>query len=294
MVSPFDVGAIMISARRPAVRALPLLALPLLTLLALLPASSGWAHDFWIEPGRFRPPVGEPVVVTLRVGQNFAGNSVPNIPAWFSDFRTVGPDGKSKKITGAMGDDPAGSFTPRRPGLHIVGYRSTPHFVEVAPKLFGKYLVEEGLEFIAARRAAAGGAGASGRELFSRCSKALLWAGGGAAPANGQGGHDLLLGYTLELVPELNPYALAPGASLPVRLLFNGAPLPAALVVAFTRANPSQRVRARTDLRGRVVLKLPRAGVWLVKAVHMVDAPPNTEARWESFWAALTFELPPG
>jgi len=39
-------------------------------------------------------------------------------------------------------------------------------------------------------------------------------------------------------------------------------------------------------------LGLPRPGVWLVKVVHMVPAPKDTGADWESLWASLTFEIP--
>ena len=35
-----------------------------------------------------------------------------------------------------------------------------------------------------------------------------------------------------------------------------------------------------------------RAGVWLVKAVHMAPAPAESGAEWESLWASLTFEVP--
>ncbi len=49
---------------------------------------------------------------------------------------------------------------------------------------------------------------------------------------------------------------------------------------------------ARTDVHGRVRLPLGGAGVWMVKAVHMIPAPPGSGADWESFWASLTFALP--
>jgi hypothetical protein len=42
-----------------------------------------------------------------------------------------------------------------------------------------------------------------------------------------------------------------------------------------------------------VQLPLSEAGIWLIKAVHMIEMPPdNKVAQWESFWASLTFELP--
>jgi uncharacterized GH25 family protein len=93
-------------------------------------------------------------------------------------------------------------------------------------------------------------------------------------------------------VPEASPAGLRPGADLPVRLLFQGKPLAGALVVAIPRDGPEAKVAARSDARGRVRLRLPRGGDWLVKAVHMVPAPRETGADWESFWASLTFRLP--
>jgi uncharacterized GH25 family protein len=49
---------------------------------------------------------------------------------------------------------------------------------------------------------------------------------------------------------------------------------------------------ARSDKDGRVRFRLPRAGMWMVKAVHMIAAQPDAQADWQSFWASLTFDLP--
>jgi uncharacterized GH25 family protein len=75
-------------------------------------------------------------------------------------------------------------------------------------------------------------------------------------------------------------------------LLYHGAPLAGAKVAALPKDQPSRQIAARTDAQGRVRLVLDRPGVWLVKAVHMIPAPPGTGAEWESFWASLTFALP--
>ena len=67
-------------------------------------------------------------------------------------------------------------------------------------------------------------------------------------------------------------------------------PLEGVLVIAFTNDRPETKLEARTDASGRVRLELPHSGIWLIKAVHMIRAPPSTtEADWESFWASLTF-----
>ena len=62
--------------------------------------------------------------------------------------------------------------------------------------------------------------------------------------------------------------------------------------VAMNRQDPSVKLALRTGKDGRVRFRLPRGGMWLIKAVHMIPAPPASNADWESLWASLTFELP--
>ncbi len=58
------------------------------------------------------------------------------------------------------------------------------------------------------------------------------------------------------------------------------------------RSDPSVRLTAYSDVRGEFSLALPRAGVWLIKSVHMVRASFFSDADWYSLWASLTFEMP--
>jgi uncharacterized GH25 family protein len=255
-------------------------------LLGLGYVGSSAAHDFWIEPSAFDVTPGEEVSLVLRVGQDFAGNSQPYIPNWFVDYSVTGEQG-ARPVDGTMGDDPAGRFIAEAPGIEVVGYHSTPDFVELDAERFLAYLKVEGLDGIIRLREERGEAQKPAPEYYSRCAKSLVRVGGG------RGGHDQVLGYTLELIPARDPYGMRPGDELPVRLLYRSQPLPDALVIAFTADDPGQKLTARTDRDGRVSLVLPKAGVWLVKAVHMIETPPDDPgADWESFWASLTFEMP--
>jgi uncharacterized GH25 family protein len=255
----------------------------------MMPATNVLAHDFWIEPSAYEAPVEATIALTLRVGQNFGGDRLPYITDWFSDYRAVGA-GQEYPIDGVIGDDPAGDFVPRAPGIYVIGYRSTQNFVEMGPIKFDDYLEGEGLDQIRSLRLERGDAGSAGREIYSRCAKSLIRIG---TLESGEG-FDTLLGYTLELVPEKNPYAIEPGDRLPVRLLYESEPLAGALVIAFTSDRPDEKLEARTNAEGRVEFELPHSGIWLVKAVHMIPAPSNDRrADWESFWASLTFRLPP-
>ena len=252
------------------------------------------AHDMWIEPATFAPDVGQVVSLRLRVGQDLLGDPLLLDPALVNQFVVQDAAGL-KPVVRRDGGDPAGFLRVAAPGLLVIGYRSNPSPVEMSSEKFNQYLKEEGLDAVLAARASRNETGAAARELFSRCAKSLVLSG---APTEGPG--DRALGFTLELVAERNPYAVAPGQDLPVRLLYENRPLPGALVVAINRLNPAEKLSARTDKDGRVRFKLPpgstsaskgSGGMWLIKAVHMIPAPAGAHAEWTSFWASLTFEL---
>jgi len=188
--------------------------------------------------------------------------------------------------SGGTGQTRRGWCAWRCPALLVAGYRSNPSAVELTPEKFNQYLKEEGLDAVAALRARRNQTEAKAREIFSRCAKTLVLSG---PPKEKQ--QDRALGFTLELVAERNPYAIATSGEVPFRLTYEGRPLAGALVVAMNRLNPSEKLSARTDNQGRVRFRLKQTGMWLVKAVHMVPAPAESDAEWASYWASLTFEL---
>jgi uncharacterized GH25 family protein len=257
------------------------------------------AHDFWIEPSSFHPAPGERVGIRLRVGEHFKGDPVPRNPERIERFAQVGAAGELP-VQGVEGMEPAGYAAFQAPGLYWIVYDSNHSSVELEAAVFEKYLGEEGLEKVSRERARRGQDKAAVREIYSRCAKSLVRAG--SPPGDNASGWDKPLGLALELVPEADPYALAAGGELPVRLLYQGKPLAGVLVAAFSRESPDEKVTARSDADGRVRLRLARPGVWLVKAVHMVEPPKEADAKeadakeagadWESFWASMTFEVP--
>ncbi|MFN2634102.1 MAG: DUF4198 domain-containing protein, partial [Thermoanaerobaculia bacterium] len=82
------------------------------------------------------------------------------------------------------------------------------------------------------------------------------------------------------------------GSPMKFRLLYEDKPLAGALVKAICRDDPDKTVTARSGKNGGVSIRLPRRGVWLVEAVHMVAAPKGVDADWESIWTSVTFEIP--
>ena len=282
-IGPRPRGPIAASREDDAVKRLAFLSVTIVA--AALSGASLSAHDLWIEPTTFSPEVGAIVGVKLRVGEDLLGDPVPRNPALINQFVVEDAEGR-KPVVGRTGADPAGYLQVATPGMLVVGYRSNPTRVELSAEKFGQYLKEEGLDAVAATRARRGQAAGTAREIFSRCAKSLVLSGS-ANKAQG----DRALGFTLELVAERNPFTIGVGQELPVRLTYENRALAGALVVAINRSDPSAKVTARSDKDGRVRLRLPRAGMWLIKTVHMIEAPAGADAEWVSYWASLTFEL---
>lgn len=281
----------------------------------MLAASAASAHEFWIEVANWRPQVSELVRVHIRVGEQFRGSPVVRDASRFHAFVCVDPQGARTDVVGLDGRDPAGVMRADSPGLHIVAYHGTHRLIEHEPGAFEDYLSHDGLDhlFRGSRETNDSQANESApiREVYSRCAKALVRAGGGASE-----GFDRVLGLPLEIVPAADPFKpIGSGATTttssvekgdpekapghPFIVLFRGKPVADVLVVAVNEREPEKRFTGRTDSRGRVELPLAQGGVWLVSCVHMeraegraleveVDGEP-VQADFESFWASLTF-----
>jgi len=246
----------------------------------------GAAHDFWISPSAFHPKPGALVGLRLLVGQDMIGDPVPREPESIERF-IVSQGTAQKPVPGRDGGDPAGIIRVDAPGLLVAGYQSHPRAIDLPPDKFAQYLGEEGLDEIRTLVSNPGRQNRTAHELFVRCAKTLL-SSGASSPKD----RDSLLGLSLELVAERNPYRAQAGDTLPFRLTYEGKPRANALVIAVNERDPAKRLSARTDRDGRVAFTLPAGGTWLIKAVHMIPAGTGTDADWQSFWASSTFDLP--
>jgi len=243
------------------------------------------AHEFWIEPDNFRPPVGKLLDVQLLVGQEFHGSTMIYLPPSFERFVTVNARG-TQNIPGVPGDDPAARLTPTEPGLMQIAYQSTRYSLDIDAITFEQYLEKEGLDAVRALRAQRSERDKPVHEVYSRCAKSLLAVGGRDDGLDAK----KPIGLRLEIVPQTSIYGLKRGQALEVQLLYENRPLVGAQLMAFSKKKPKDRLLQRTDAEGRARFVLPHADVWLLSAVHMIPAPPDAKADWESFWASLSFE----
>ncbi|MGB0721195.1 MAG: DUF4198 domain-containing protein [Gammaproteobacteria bacterium] len=237
------------------------------------------AHDMWIEPGRFDLGAGDSTTLTLRIGERFKGDTVPNVPEWYHRF-DVSEGGDTRAVDGALGDDPAGRLTARGDGPIMVVYQSRPDFVEMKGAKFNSYLETEGMTASARAQGWSGEPEAKVGEFYARCLKLLVNLPSG----------ELDPALTRARCPiDLMVTRLGEGHS-EVLLEFQGQPLADALVVAYRREAPTEEVRVRTDESGVAALMLREPGDWLLTAVH-ITARVDGRAQWLSHWAAVHLRL---
>ncbi len=248
------------------------------------------AHDVWIEPATFSPTVDHPIEVHLRVGEAFRGETVARNPRRIRRLVAVDPSGSERPLPGLDGARPAGFLRPAEAGPVMLLYESTRARLELPAATFERHLAREGLERVSEARRERGEVGEPGRELYSRCAKALVVVSGAGDEAPAPPGR---LGCRLELVLESRLDRLAVGREVAVRLLFDGRPLAGARVDALAKGSPDAVASWRTPVDGGLRIALDRSGAWLVRVVHMEPAQPDTDADWESWWASLAFEVGP-
>jgi uncharacterized GH25 family protein len=248
-------------------------------------SSSLYGHDFWLEASPFYTEVGNRVDLSVHIGNEYVGDSLPNIASWYTDFSLYLPGSKTE-IEGELGRDPAGYFTPTAPGTYVIGYQSTFSYVEIKADTFNKYLVDEGLQNAIDFRQENARSQSLGKENYIRHAKILVQAGDQFSLDNST----LNLGYELEIIPLTNPYRTSLNENLDVKILYKNQPAEDILLIAFSRAQPEKMQQVRTNTKGEARVNLNQSGDWLLKAVKILRIEQD-KADWQSHWASLTFSV---
>lgn len=268
-------------------------------LMASLPLQ---AHEFWIAPVAAPLSTGDTARLTLQVGEFFEGDLIGFSAAQTVALRQYSAAG-NKDLRALLPGGVALPALPLRldtPGAHLLVFDSQPNQIELSADKFHAYLHDEGLDFIKARREAAGTAAKPGRERYRRHVKTLLRVGSAphAVPPSKSDAADMTYatraGQRLEIVPMADPLRLSPGDVLGVQAWFDNKPLAGALVKAWhKRDGQTLIIRATTSAEGKAAFNLPYAGAWMVSVVHMIPVTGVKDIDWDSLWSNLTFVMPP-
>jgi len=262
---------------------------------ALLAGAAG-AHDFWIQPETFWSAPGIAVPFTLQVGHGPLRQRTPIPSRRVTRFSATGPTGAPADRRGGLHlGDPAADGAVRfdTPGVYVLALETDAKAESHLPAIrYNDYLQVEGLTPALEWRARRHQAGRDGSETYSRCAKSLLAIGAVGSGAD-QAAVTRPVGLALEIVPELSPYALPRGTALPVHILYDGRPLPGALVKLNDLDHDAQPVEIhRTDPAGRAIFRLPAAGRWQMNVIWTRPLPATAETDFETTFSSLSFGLP--
>jgi uncharacterized GH25 family protein len=252
----------------------------------LLPASSAFGHDYWLVPEKFSLAPEESVKIHLYYGDELKiEDERPLQKERTPRFEQVSTEGTVDLLpTNIDGQKPFATLSFPKPGSYVLTMdRNAQNIVLKGPE-FTKYLKEEGLTDILARR----NPKAPGRERYVRSVKTLIQVGERIT--------DIPLkpnSQRLEILPLQNPLRLKPGYVLVVQLLFDGFPLMSRQIQAYHLENGKLITQTkRTDGQGKAFFRLDQAGSWLIRTVHMRPCKQNCrDTDWESFWSSLSFEI---
>ncbi len=247
------------------------------------------SHDFYILPEKFVVLPKAKIEVSFQNGDSFPESEAAPALSRLRDTELQTPR-VTMPVQGLRlaGNRVVGAIEiPSESGSLILSARTTPNFIELAPDKALEYFKEEGLEEVIGWRAKHGEVSKPSRERYSKFAKALLVSGAASRYYN----HPL--GFPIEIIPETDPYAIHPGNSLRVQVLFRGKPaIGLQLEAAWAGAGQSgTTVIGRTDSTGRILVPIPATGRWRLHTLKMERCADVAVADWESYWASLTFEI---
>jgi uncharacterized GH25 family protein len=249
-----------------------------------------FAHDLFLRPRSFFVRPGATVRIDVLNG-TFDKSEAALAFNRLSDLRIVGPAGTTRPDSSAWrvhGDSTELTWTAgTAAGTYLVGAAVMPRELTLTAEQFNAYLKEDGIPDVLEARRATGELTKPARERYAKNVKALLQVGDARS-----GAFATVLGHPAELVPMDNPYALRAGATLHLRALVDGSPVAGQLVLAGGVAADGAHIAetaVRTDPQGLATVRLPKAGAWYVKFIHMVKATGEPTIDYRSKWATITF-----
>jgi len=246
------------------------------------------AHDFWIEPAHFQVTAGVPEPFVVQVGhgtdrQRWGASANRVVRFGVVAGKGIRDTRSSLTIGGTTAD---AILTFATPGTQVVVLETNHASSELPALRFNDYAKVEGLTPIIVARSAAGRSDTPGREMYSRRAKSLVQVGGASDPRSGT----QAVGLTLEIVPQINPYALNPGVPLPVRIIYQGKPLSGATVKLNNLDFDVKPLAIKlTDARGIAAFDIPRTGRWQLNVVWSKPVTGNPAADFDTIFSSLTF-----
>jgi uncharacterized GH25 family protein len=243
------------------------------------------AHEFWMQPLKFFLHPGEHTEVRFMVGESFIGEpwSLKQHKVEKLDLHH-GADVKS--LLDSVLTDPKNNLnlTLQEEGTHLLSFESNNALSELDAEKFNDYLKEDGLDDVYEHRKKTNTLNKPAKEFYRRYSKLLLQSGNKRDDT-----YKKVLGFPIEIIPEINPYQLKKGDPVKFKILLEGKPAFGVKVRVWNRfQNRTTIQNIYTEKNGVIETHISNPGSWMVSVVKMVPSK-QAGAEWQSYWTSLTF-----
>jgi len=245
------------------------------------------AHEFWLQPKKFRYKAGEEIKIDLMVGEGFEGeywdlkrHKVEKLEL----HRVSGVKDLTKDVKPTEGNNLI--YKADLGGTYLFTLISNDAYIEQEGKAFNAYLEEDGLDYILDQRKKSNSLDKTSTEYYTRFAKLLVQNGDRTDRT-----FNKVVGLKYEIVPQQNPYDLKVGDYLTCKVLFEGKPAPHTLVKVWNRVRDNSFMQnIYTENDGTIQFPISAAGPWMVSSVRMI-ASEKEGAEYHSLWASLVFGI---
>lgn len=256
-----------------------------LTVSFIISAAPAGAHTLWLNASNHYPAFHEKFGAATRVFTGWGHQYPVDGFLEFSDlaaYDLVGPNAKVKELTPNPGGLLATDVRMAEPGVYFVSAVKKPGFYtmyEANGRLRHKSGPKSGLKNVVLS------------VYYEEYAKALL--------ATGKVATDDLqkpVGHNLEIIPLKNPGNLKIGDSLPVKVLFEGAPAKFVQVLGTYYGFSSEddfAFATKTNGKGEAAIRILHQGHWMLNSWKKMPAGPDYKDRCNqmSYSATLTFGI---
>lgn len=248
------------------------------------------APEFWIEPTHTHVLAGQRVPLQITIGNDFngarwegPGNRIISYNHYSHNevrelLLSLQPGENFVKLP---------DFIPSSEGTHMLTLATNNKYVERTPDEFNDYLKEDGLMAAYKYRVANNEKFEQGRERIRRCAKVLIQAG-----EETDNTYKERTNLILDIIPDKNPYNHAKDQGITFKILYEGNPLPDAMVKWWHKDKDSvESDFLYTSERGEVTFSAAKPGMYMISVVHMFRLENDRGADWQSTWSSLVFGI---
>ena len=249
-------------------------------------AGAAAAHDTWFEP---LPAAAGELRLALGTGDKFPLHEFTVGPDHLARHGCAGPSGPVMPMTSVGATPTALLLTAQAaPGGLSCWAQLLPFEIELPADKVRVYLDE--INAPAAVRTAWAAMQARGQPWRERYTKhARIEIAGASASAVRRSGMGMGMG--MDMLLHAAPGPLRPGDEIDVQVLRDGRPLPGFAVQLRSELSPLGLWR-QTDADGRVRLRPPLPGRWLLRGTELTPPAADT-GHWEGRFVTLAFDVAP-